>query len=79
VNVSGALSTAVSGLNASTTQFRVAANNIVNANTQNYEVKEVRTLSQAAGLGQGNTVGGVIATVIDGGDFNLASEYINMT
>jgi len=78
LSVSGALSTAVSGIQASAVQFRTAANNIVNANTPNYEAKEVRTLSQVAGSDQGHT-GGVTTTIVDGGDVSLVSEYINMT
>lgn len=82
MSLTGALSTAVSGLNASAVQFRIAANNIVNANTPNYQAKEVRTLSQIAGLEQGNhgaAVGGVTTTIVDGADVNLASEFIDLT
>jgi|TARA_B100000315_G_scaffold257123_1_gene304920 flagellar hook-associated protein FlgK len=78
LSISGVLSTAVTGLHASSVQFRTAANNIVNANTPNYEAKEVRTISQVAGSDQGNT-GGVTTTIIEGGDVSLVSEYINMT
>ena len=78
MSVSDALSTAVSGLHASAVQFRTAATNIVNSNTPNYEAKEVRSISQVAGSDQANT-GGVTTTIIEGGDVNLVSEYIDIT
>ncbi len=78
MSVSGALSTAVNGLHASAVQFRTAATNIVNSNTPNYEAKEVRSISQVAGSDQDN-IGGVTTTIIEGGDVNLVSEYIDIT
>ncbi len=77
MSVSGVLSTAVSGLHASALQYRISANNVVNANTPNYEAKEVRTLSQAAGLDQTGT-GGIVTSIVEGGDVDLAGEFINM-
>jgi flagellar hook protein FlgE len=73
------LSTAVSGLQASSAQFRVAANNIVNANTPNYEAKQARMFSQAAGFDQGNASGVTTAIVESGNEVDLASEFINLT
>ncbi len=79
MSVSSALTTAVSGLNASAVQFKTAANNIVNAQTPNYEAKEVRTFSQAAGFDQGGTGSGVTTSIVEGGHVDLASEFIMMT
>lgn len=78
MTVSGALSTAISGLHANALQFRVAANNVVNANTPDYQAKEVRTFSQVAGDGQNNAVGGVTTSIVEGGEVDLATEFISM-
>jgi len=74
LSVSGALSAAVSGLHASQLQFRIAANNVVNANTETYEAKEVRTFSQIAGENQA----GVSAAIVEGGNVDLATEFVTM-
>ena len=75
MSLTNALNAAVSGLNASATQFRVAVNNVVNANTENFTAKEIRYFSQ---IGDQST-GGVRTAVVEIDDVDLASEFITMT
>ena len=68
MSMTGALSAAVSGLNASALRFGVAANNIVNANTPGFKAGRVETVSAVAG--------GVRAVVREGGGVDIAREFV---
>lgn len=78
MNVSSVLSVAVSGLNASAERFNVAANNIVNANTEGYQARRVNSVSQSTGgTSAASQAGGVRNVVTQGGSVDLASEIVD--
>ena len=79
MSITGALSTAVSGLQASAVQFGVAAHNVANLNSDGYKALEVQFTSSVPG---GRTFSsGVVETKVLESDHgvNLAQEFINMT
>lgn len=77
MSVSSVLSVAVSGLNASAVRFNVAANNIVNANSEGYQARQVSTVSQSTGETDAASQSGGVSTVITtGGSVDLAQEFI---
>jgi flagellar hook protein FlgE len=79
VSISGALSVAVSGLQENATRFSVAANNIVNANSEGYTAQRVQSSSHVAGSGTGASAGGVTATVVQTDQpVDIASEFVSM-
>jgi flagellar hook protein FlgE len=83
MSITGALSTAVSGLQASAVQFGVAAHNVANLNSDGYKALEVQvTSSVPGGTNNGRTFSsGVVETKIleSNHGVDLAQEYVNMT
>ena len=77
MSVSSVLSVAVSGLNASAERFSVAANNIVNANSDGYQALHATTVSQTAGSGPGASPGGVRNVITQGGTVDLAHKIVD--
>ncbi len=75
MSLTNALSAAVSGLHASSHQFRVAANNVVNANSEDFKPQEVRYFSQIGN----QSSGGVRTTTVETDSVDLALEFITMT
>ena len=71
MSVADALSTAVSGPHASAVQFRTYAKLCSQRSPHHL-------LGRRIGSDQTNT-GGVTTTIIEGGDVNLVSEYIDIT
>lgn len=75
MSISSVLSVAVSGLNASAQRFNVAANNIVNANSEGYQALRVDAVSQTTGGGA--TAGGVRNVITQGGTVDIATEIVD--
>jgi len=71
-----ALSTAVSGLNASAQQLRVAAHNIVNADTEGFQAQAVKNVAQVA---NGAGVGVTTEIVSTNRDVDLARELVGVS
>ena len=71
MGISETFATAVSGLQANANKFRVAASNVVNANSDGYTAKVASTLSQSPSG---------VATHVSQSDqpVDVASEFINM-
>lgn len=76
MSVDGPLAIAISGLQANALRASVAANNIVNQNTPDFKVGEVRTSSIVTA---GSALGGVQAQVFETGfgtdDVDVAMEF----
>ncbi len=83
MSITGALSTAVSGLQASAVQISVAAHNVANLNSDGYKALEVKITSQVSGGSSGGRTfsSGVVETKVLETDHpvDLAEEFINMT
>ena len=67
-----AIATAVSGLHANAERFRVAAFNVVNANTDGFKAHLATTVSEAP-------AGVRTETTVSDAPVDLATEYVNMT
>jgi flagellar hook protein FlgE len=82
MGINGILSTALSGLNASSQQVGVSAFNVVNANTPGFQPLSLKTSTQVLATqstGQG-TPAGVTARVVQGtGSVDIASELVDQT
>lgn len=71
------LSAAVSGLKAASTKVNVAANNVVNANTEGYHAQRVESSSVTVGSGGGGR--GVLTRVWETADAtDLAFEAVTL-
>ena len=77
MSISSVLSVAVSGLNASAQRFNVAANNIVNANSEGYQALRVDAVSQTTGGGATAGAGGVRNVITQGGTVDIATEIVD--
>jgi len=81
MNISGVLSTAVSGLMASARRAQVAADNIVNVNTPDFAAVSVRTTSLAGAPGgvATQTVTGTTGVDLSGELVGLAVAQVSYT
>ncbi len=80
MSISGAMSVAVSGLNANAYAVNVAANNIVNADTPGYQAKTVRNKTQTTTQTRltGYTPGGIQTVLVDRGRVDIGTEFVRM-
>jgi flagellar basal-body rod protein FlgC len=80
MTVSSALQTAVSGLHAASRKVHVAANNIANANTPDFQPSEVRQSTVYAGPNRASGVQAEIYTEDREGDggLSVATDFIRL-
>lgn len=76
MQISSALSSAVSGLAANAASVQAVAGNIANANTPGYRAVRVRTSSVVTGGGY--SPGGVQVTSVRQGEVDLAREFTRL-
>jgi flagellar basal-body rod protein FlgC len=76
MRISGALSSAVSGLAANAASVQAVAENVANANTPGYRAVEVRASSAIAGGGA--SPGGVKFTRVRQGEVDLARQFTRL-
>ncbi len=74
MQISSALSSAVSGLAANAAAVQAIAENVANVNTPGYRAVRVRTSSVVAG----SSAGGVQATRVREGEVNLVRQFTRL-
>ena len=80
MSISGALSSAVSGLTDNIVRLAAAANNIVNAQTADYAASQVQSSTVASVQAGGGTYtpGGVQPIILEDGAVDIATEFVRM-
>jgi len=79
MQISGALSSAISGLAANAQTAAAVAGNVANVNTQGYQAARVSTASVAAGgPGGRHSPGGVRVSVIRDGGVDLTEQFVQL-